>query len=315
MSYIKVYKKDINNNVITVYNSVQELCELLNISDYYWRKHIKNKFYNGFYYYLAEEEVKSIKYKCDYCGKEFILSQARIKNCKSKKFYCSKDCANKTKKGKPNTYCAICNKPIHIKPSDKNKNHVCSSECLKELHKIYMTGENNHQYGLKGKLNASWKTDEKISIYGYKLIRMPDHPFKNSDGFVFEHRLVAEKYLLNDENSIIIDNHKYLSSNYAVHHLDFNKLNNNVNNLFVLPKSLHAKFHNSIRIPNRDEKGQFISFIKPIDIYTPIQLKKMFFQFLRENNAQVNTNNNPNIKVAYITWTINFNNKNIFKRI
>ena len=59
-----------------------------------------------------------------------------------------------------------------------------------------MLGEGNHQFGLKGELNSSWKSNERISHYGYMLVRCLNHPFKNCDDFVFEHRLIAEKYLL-----------------------------------------------------------------------------------------------------------------------
>ena len=61
-----------------------------------------------------------------------------------------------------------------------------------------MQGENNHQFGLKGAKNSSWISDERISYYGYKLIRKLDHPFKNSDGslktFVIDSYTFEPKY-------------------------------------------------------------------------------------------------------------------------
>lgn len=48
--------------------------------------------------------------------------------------------------------------------------------------------------------------------------------------------MVAEKYLLTEENSIEINGQKYLSPDYDVHHIDFNRLNNDKNNLYVLKK-------------------------------------------------------------------------------
>lgn len=122
-----------------------------------------------------------------------------------------------------------------------------------------MTGENNHQYGLRGSLNASWKSDEKISIYGYRLIRDLTHPFANCDGFVFEHRLVAEKYLLTDENSVEINGKRYLSNDFQVHHKDHNRLNNSVDNLEVMSKSDHMHLHSSMRTIDRDPvTGKFL---------------------------------------------------------
>ena len=123
-----------------------------------------------------------------------------------------------------------------------------------------MTGENNHQYGLVGEKNSSWQSNEKISIYGYRLIRALDHPFVNGDGFVFEHRLVAEKYLLTQENSIEINGKRYLSPEYMVHHKDGNKLNNTPDNLEVLTKAEHTRVHNLLKPRPKDVvTGRFLS--------------------------------------------------------
>ncbi len=122
-----------------------------------------------------------------------------------------------------------------------------------------MTGENNHQFGLKGSQNASWKSDERMSVYGYRMIRMPDHPFANTDGFVFEHRLVAERYLLNHENSVEVNGIRYLKSEYDVHHIDGSKCNNMPDNLLVVTKAEHRRIHNHLNPMTRDHTtGQFI---------------------------------------------------------
>lgn len=303
MPSYKVYKKDKDGNIIHVFNSVLELEKKLNVSEYIWRNKIKNQFYEGFYYYIDENEHQSILYNCDFCGKEFILSKGRMKqNSITDKFFCSAKCCGEYNKGKPNCNCCICGKPIHVKPENLNQKHTCSSECLKEFQKRRMLGKNNHQYGLKGKLNASWKSDEKISAHGYKLIRCPDHPFKNGDGFVFEHRLIAEKYLLNNENSIIINDQKFLSPDYVVHHIDFNRLNNSIDNLYVLLKTFHQKFHNSIKSIIRDKKGRFDSVINPQDIYSSIQLRNLFFDFLYKNNIITNLNKNNTVDVIQYNW-------------
>lgn len=148
-----------------------------------------------------------------------------------------------------NCVCPVCNKKFHLKPYalSKDDTHCCSKECLKEVKRQKMSGENNHQFGLRGSLNATWKSDEKRNSYGYKLIRVEGHPFANTDGFVFEHRLIAEKYLLNEENSIEIDGKRYLRQDYVVHHIDENKKNNSIENLMVMTKGDHIKLHNTKR--------------------------------------------------------------------
>lgn len=69
---------------------------------------------------------------------------------------------------------------------------------------------------------------------------------------MFEHRLVAEKFLLNDENSVEIDGKKYLSKDYVVHHLDFNRLNNDVSNLIIMKLSEYCSLH--VKLENHIEK-------------------------------------------------------------
>lgn len=83
---------------------------------------------------------------------------------------------------------------------------------------------------------------------GYKYIK-PDeqHPFVNKDGYIPEHRLIAEKYLLNDSNSVIIDCKKYLSPNFDIHHIDFNRLNNNPQNLIIITKNEHKTIHQKLQ--------------------------------------------------------------------
>ena len=183
--------------------------------------------------------------QCSECGKDVeIYHRERLYNRIN--FFCSRDCMSKfTRKQNLNTICSICGNKFHRKPYAKNKykNNYCSRECHRQAKMIYMSGENNHQFGLKGSLNASWKTDKRVSSYGYILIRCLNHPFRNEDDMVFEHRLIAEKYLLNDENSIEINNEKYLKPDLIVHHKDKNKQNNSVENLQIMSLSEHTKMH------------------------------------------------------------------------
>ena len=186
----------------------------------------------------------SVSYKCEFCGKEFRGSPSRSK---AKHICCSKKCMSALiiSRSALNCKCPICGKEFHLKPSliNKTKTNCCSKECLRELKRFTMAGEKNHQYGLKGDKNASWKSDSYIRL-GYKKIRVLDHPFRDSDDFVPEHRLVAEKYLLTEENSIEINGKRYLKPELEVHHIDENKLNNSPGNLLVLTKSEHRTLHN-----------------------------------------------------------------------
>jgi len=158
-----------------------------------------------------------------------------------------------------NCTCPVCGKQFHRKPYaiKRTKNLCCSRACSAELRKTTMSGENNHQYGLKGNKNASWKSDRKLSRYGYIQVRVLNHPFKDKAGFVFEHRLIAEKYLLTDENSVEIDGTRYLSPKYEVHHINFDRMDNRVENLVVLSHRDHKKVHNALNPNDVDEQGHY----------------------------------------------------------
>lgn len=216
-----------------------------------------------------QEKILCIK-KCSNCNKNVeIRHKQRLER---KDVFCSQKCYNEFKNKKKiedigyfNCICPICNKKFHLKESrlKKSKKHYCSKECHRIAKIEYMKGEGNHQYGLKGNKNASWKSDKKITNYGYIKIRVLDHPFKDCDYFVFEHRLIAEKYLLDEENSIEINGKKYLKPEFTVHHIDENKLNNDIKNLQVMTFkehcSLHSKKRNIKQVDKYDLENNYIA--------------------------------------------------------
>ncbi len=241
--------KNKNGDVIKEYPSLTKCSKDLGITKYKLENYAaNNEPYNDMYFQINLNMDKFQNTKCDYCGKEFKCLIERLE--KRQHIFCSKECSDKyaRESSELNATCLVCGKRFHITPYRLNKteNHYCSRECHRIAKMSYMLGDKNHQFGLLGNKNASWKSDEKISYYGYKLVRNLDHPFRNTDGFVFEHRLVAEKYLLNDTNSIEINGNLYLSSDYVVHHLDFNRLNNRVDNLLVMKRSEHSEMHMKI---------------------------------------------------------------------
>lgn len=160
-----------------------------------------------------------------------------------------------------NVECMMCGKAFHLKPYSlkRSKTHYCSKACQNEARKQYMKGDCNHQWGLKGAKNSSWKGEErKMSHYGYVMIRDFDHPFADHQGWVFEHRVVAEEHLLNDENSVEINGKRYLRADYCVHHKNFDRADNRIENLSVMTYSEHRSMHNKLNPLERDEKGQFV---------------------------------------------------------
>lgn len=160
-----------------------------------------------------------------------------------------------------NVKCPVCGKAFHLKPyriKRANQNY-CSRKCFYEAKKSLMSGSGNHQYGLRGELNSSWKGGRKITRYGYMAVYMPDHPFAQYGKIVFEHRLVAEENLLTAENSIEINGKRYLRPEYIVHHKNHNRLDNRPENLEVMLKGEHSSLHTSEnQQPRNPINGRFI---------------------------------------------------------
>jgi len=98
---------------------------------------------------------------------------------------------------------------------------------------------------LIGEIANHWKGGKTI-IDGYVHIYSPDHPNKRKDKYVCEHRLIMEKKI-----------GRYLDKKEVVHHIDGNRLNNNINNLKLYACSGdHSKTEHMIK----DKKnGRFIS--------------------------------------------------------
>lgn len=180
---------------------------------------------------------------CNNCGKLILIyHKERLNRALA---FCCKKCEGEYRKKKTqnNCTCSYCGKRFHKKPSHIKEKNYCSKECFYKSKEINMLGENNHQYGLRGNKNSSWKSNERITSNGYIRIYMPEHPLSDESGRILEHRYVAEKYLAKDDELIEVDNKKVLNPNLDVHHIDKNKLNNNVDNLKILTRSDHAKIH------------------------------------------------------------------------
>ncbi|MEY2973510.1 MAG: Halobacterium phage phiH [Pseudomonadota bacterium] len=95
-------------------------------------------------------------------------------------------------------------------------------------------GENNPNYG-GGKY-----IDDK----GYVRILNPDHKY-NIKGYVYEHRLVFERYL-----------NRYLEPWETVHHINEIKADNRVDNLFLCTVPEHSAIHREGRKPSEKHRAK-----------------------------------------------------------
>ncbi len=175
--------------------------------------------------------------KCELCGKEFFkktnLSYDYFKN---KARFCSKECAYSHRKIKIN--CIICERERMIRASQLNRIKTCSKECS-ILYRVKRFSDKNREKFSKAwnkKGNPRWKPigAKRSDGHGYILVKIAEGKgFKN---WRQEHVHTIEKDI-----GRILDLKKE-----CVHHVDGNKENNNIENLYLTTQSSHKKLHQSI---------------------------------------------------------------------
>jgi hypothetical protein len=148
-------------------------------------------------------------------------------------------------------YCLDCDKLIWQRALR------CSS-CSKKGRKGPFTG---HKHNKKSRIKMSFKGNKHYNWKGgiifkgsggkYLCVWMPTHPYCDKQGYVRLHRLIMERSL-----------GRFLKPKEVIHHLDGNKLNNNLDNLKLFSNS-HEHFKEEQNINQlwkkrrRNNYGQF----------------------------------------------------------
>ena len=91
-----------------------------------------------------------------------------------------------------------------------------------------------NQKSLKLTNNPHWKG--KRNNNGYKYIYYPKHPLAPKSGYINEHRFILEQSL-----------GRILEPEEWVHHIDMDKVNNNLTNLIICTQGEHKKAHASLQ--------------------------------------------------------------------
>lgn len=144
--------------------------------------------------------------------------------------------------------CRICGKLIVRQRNEDAGNFkrktCCSKECRDKAQSITSKGitrspKNLIKKGQRIGINTEfkWKKGKVVNVQGYEMEFIKDHPFKNATGYVLKHRLVMEKKI-----------GRYLTENEVVHHIDGDRLNNDIDNLMLFASSgEHSKHHQQIK--------------------------------------------------------------------
>jgi len=121
---------------------------------------------------------------------------------------------------------------ISVEIESKNLNNSISKRKIwdKKKHKIIPA------------LQQYWENNKKANGYkyinsqGYKMIKDNTHPNSDNNGFVREHVYIMSSHL-----------NRKINKNERIHHIDCNKLNNKLNNLFLCSSTReHQLCHTSI---------------------------------------------------------------------
>ena len=118
-----------------------------------------------------------------------------------------------------------------------------------------------------GANNPNFAGGKYIDDKGYVRVLLPDHP-RNIKGYVYEHRLVMEKYL-----------DRYLKHWETVHHINEIKTDNRVENFYLCMPKEHSAVHMEGRktdMKQRDKMRENARNVKPHTLKRDHRKKKNF---------------------------------------
>ena len=191
-----------------------------------WRIKKQQKHYFCNYKCRGNYLNKKIEVKCNICGKMFKRKPSKIIN--RKHHFCSKKCnmvwlkKNNYKGGKKESKCSYCSKKIVQYPYQikRAKLHFCNGQCQGKFFVTLYKGL------YKGENSPSWQGGKSFEPYGLDFNKKLKGQIRKRDNYTCQECYQTEK----DLGYIL-----------RIHHIDYNKKNNNPTNLIGLCKSCHAQ--------------------------------------------------------------------------
>lgn len=128
----------------------------------------------------------------------------------------------------------------HLTPRDEggsddseNLQTLCKNcHGVKHDGKVMPDADDTSKFGSQLEKHPNWKGGQTVTSHGYVMVKAPDHPDAHANGYVYEHRLVAEQKL-----------GRRITSEEHVHHQNSDKQDNRPENLEVLHNTEHRVKH------------------------------------------------------------------------
>ena len=180
---------------------------------------------------ISCSKIKIEPRPCIECKKMFKPKDLKRKN-RSPQYCCSVKCSSAVRsrirgllspswRQTPKN-CVICGKEFFVAPFEKETKKTCSKECYYKLKAQEMSGNKSHL----------WKGGISFEPYGIEFNRQLKREIRERDNFRCQQcfRAQDELYDCNGKKYSLI-----------IHHIDYDKTNNNKSNLISLCRNCHAQ--------------------------------------------------------------------------